>query len=99
MKKQIQLTEKAWTYDDADQLGSKGGFGTVFRGHGDVGPVAVKQLEISANEAAHREMKLGAFLNKRNLKNVVPVFDYGQDAESDRYFLVMPICEYSLEEF
>jgi serine/threonine-protein kinase len=30
--------------------------------------------------------------------NVVPVFDAGQDSESDRYFLVMPVCEYSLQE-
>lgn len=35
---------------------------------------------------------------RRDLAHIVPVLDAGQDAESDRYFLVMPRCEHSLQD-
>jgi eukaryotic-like serine/threonine-protein kinase len=35
---------------------------------------------------------------KHTLKHVVPVLDAGQDANSNRYYLVMPICEKSLQD-
>ncbi|MBU2980717.1 serine/threonine protein kinase [Lentibacter algarum] len=98
MKIEIRLTEGTWIFDDSDPLGPPGGFGEVFRGSGECGPVAVKRLMLTADAAAHRELTLGATLSSRTLTNVVPVLDYGQDAQSDRYFLVMPICDYSLEQ-
>lgn len=94
----IRLNVTEWTYDTSDLLGPPGGFGEVFRGAGDIGPVAVKRLKLTASEAAHREMNIGQALAQRTLEYVVPVLDYGQDADSDGYFLVMPICERSLHD-
>ena len=94
----IRLNDAEWTYDEADPLGPAGGFGEVFRGTGVNGAVAVKRLKLTANAAAHREMNIGQVLAGRTLKHVVPVLDYGQDAGSDGYFLVMPICERSLQD-
>jgi len=94
----IQLNEAEWTFDAGDLLGPAGGFGEVFRGMGANGSVAVKRLKLTASEAAHREMIIGQALSRRTLQYVVPVLDYGQDANSDAYFLVMPICERSLHD-
>ena len=96
---EIRLTDGVWTYDDSDPLGPPGGFGEVFRGSGECGAVAVKRLNLTSGAAAHRELTLGAALSSRQLTNVVPVLDYGQDAQSDRYFLVMPICDHSLDQY
>lgn len=99
MEIEIRLTEGVWAYDDSVPLGPPGGFGEVFRGSGECGAVAVKRLNLTAGAAAHRELTLGAALSSRQLTNVVPVLDYGQDAQSDRYFLVMPICDHSLDQY
>jgi serine/threonine protein kinase len=94
----IRLNSGEWTFDPADQLGPKGGFGVVYRGMGPDGPVAVKQLALTASQAAHREMQIGEAIAARALEHVVPILDFGQDADSDRYYLIMPICEYSLQD-
>lgn len=94
----IRLAEEEWLFDDGDPLGRPGGFGEVFRGSGDCGPVAIKRLKLHANQAAHRELKIGKQLLRRDLSHVVPVLDAGQDAQSDRYYLVMPICDGSLQD-
>lgn len=94
----IRLNEAEWNYDDAAPLGPAGGFGEVFRGEGGIGPVAVKRLKLTASAAAHREMNISQALSGRSLTHVVPVLDYGQDAGSDSYFLVMPICDRSLQD-
>lgn len=94
----IRLNKAEWTFDESINLGPPGGFGEVFRGLSANGPVAVKRLKLTASEAAHREMNIGESLAGRNLDYVVPVLDYGQDANSDSYFLVMPICDRSLQD-
>jgi len=94
----IRLTSSEWAFDENERLGPPGGFGDVFRGTGPDGPVAIKRLKLDAGHAAHRELRIGADLIERPLTHVVPVLDAGQDAESDRYFLVMPICEQSLQQ-
>ena len=94
----IHLDGQEWTFDEDDRLGAPGGFGEVFRGRGAPGEVAVKRLMLTADAAAHRELKIGASLADRTLDHVVPVLDFGQDAESNRYFLVMPICDGSLQD-
>lgn len=94
----IRLELGEWEFDAHSPLGPPGGFGEVFRGRGPASEVAVKRLRISADDAAHREMKIGAELYDRKLQHVVPVLDYGRDAESDRYFLIMPICDRSLQD-
>jgi serine/threonine protein kinase len=53
---------------------------------------------LTAAQAAHREMRVGQELAQRTLTHVVPIYDAGQDANSDRYYLVMPVCEYSLQD-
>ncbi|KRB16386.1 hypothetical protein ASD99_08445 [Mesorhizobium sp. Root695] len=95
---EIKLERGAWQLDEGKPLGSPGGFGEVFRGSGQDGEVAIKRLRLTASAAAHREMNIGKVLADRKLKNVVPVLDYGQDADSDRYYLVMPLCDYSLQD-
>ncbi|MBI3863722.1 MAG: hypothetical protein HY290_17670, partial [Planctomycetia bacterium] len=88
----IRLARGEWEYDPAQLLGPAGGFGEVFVGQGPglggVG-VAVKRLKISANDAAHREMRIAEELAGREFRHVIKVFDAGQDAESDTYFVVM----------
>jgi eukaryotic-like serine/threonine-protein kinase len=98
MKQVIRLPGGEWSYDDGDRLGPSGGFGDVFRGAGRGQLVAVKRLKVTAVTAAHRELSIGRELQLRDLKNVVPIFDCGQDAQSDGYYLVMPICERSLQD-
>lgn len=94
----IRLTGHEWRFDESDRLGPPGGFGEVFRGAGSSGEVAVKRLNLTAGQAAHREMSIGEALASRSLQHVVPVLDFGQDSETDRYFLVMPVCEGSLQD-
>ena len=94
----IRLLKREWRFDDAKRLGKPGGFGEVFRGSGPLGEVAVKRLHLTAAQASHREMTIGEHLAREGLVNVIRTLDSGQDAESDRYFLIMPICERSLDE-
>jgi serine/threonine-protein kinase len=95
----IKLERGTWTVDYDDPLGLPGGFGEVFRGSGPTQDVAVKRLRLTATAAAHREMTIGKTLLERTLNHVVPVLDYGQDSESEYYFLVMPICSHSLQQY
>lgn len=94
----IKLNKKTWKIDTNSVLGAPGGFGEVFRGIGENGDVAIKRLKVTASDAAHRELQIGRSLSERTLKHVVPILDYGQDADSDRYFIVMPICDKSLQD-
>jgi serine/threonine protein kinase len=94
----IKLNKHTWKFDTSTPLGAPGGFGGVFRGVGPNGDVAVKRLKVTATEAAHRELQIGQSLSERLLKNIVPILDYGQDADSDRYFIVMPICDRNLQD-
>ncbi|MGK9234418.1 serine/threonine protein kinase [Inquilinus limosus] len=94
----IKLERSVWSLDESKRLGPPGGFGEVFRGKGGDGEVAIKRLKLTASAAAHREMNIGKVLSNRTLANIVPILDYGQDADTDRYYLVMPICDRSLQE-
>lgn len=94
----IKLENGVWSLNESERLGPPGGFGEVFKGTGPDGAVAIKRLKITANAAAHREMNIGRVLASRSLQHVVPVLDSGQDAETDRYYLVMPVCDYSLQD-
>lgn len=94
----LRLNKAQWSFDDRNQLGPSGGFGAVFRGTGNEGEVAIKRLNLTAGAAAHRELKVGSSLAERELEHVVPVLDYGQDSESDRYYIVMPVCQMSLQD-
>lgn len=94
----IFLTSHEWKIDTARPIGSPGGFGEVFCGEGSDGPVAIKRLKLTAAQAVHRELQIGKGLQERDLINVVPILDVGQDPETDRYYIVMPVCDYSLQD-
>ncbi|MBV8754557.1 MAG: serine/threonine protein kinase [Hyphomicrobiales bacterium] len=94
----IRLPHGEWIYDDAKRLGQEGGFGDVFRGKGASGDVAIKRLKLTASQAAHRELSVAEHFATRKFVHVVPVLDAGQDAQTDRYFLVMPVCGRSLQD-
>ena len=97
--RQIRLPGGVWDYDDRSPIGRAGGFGEIFLGRGAAGEVvAVKRLKITAAHAAHRELAIAEKLQQRPLLHVVPILDVGADAESDRYFLVMPLCEGCLQD-
>ncbi|HYN16437.1 MAG TPA: protein kinase [Terriglobales bacterium] len=94
----IALTKGEWFYDPSKPLGRPGGFGAVYEGVSEVhGALAVKRLHLTADDAAHREMRIASDLSGRNLNYVIPVLDAGQDADSGAYFVVMPKAEKSLQ--
>ena len=94
----VRLQKGEWEYDPGHPLGPKGGFGEVFLGKSADGEsVAVKRLRITASAAAHRELRIADWIGKRRFSHIMPCYDSGQDSESDRYFLVMPQAELSLE--
>lgn len=95
----IRLRSQQWRLNEAKQLGAEGGFGAVFEGTSDdEGRVAIKRLHSHATAFAGRELDVAERLSSREFQHVLPVLDYGQDAESDEYFIVMPLAEGSLEE-
>lgn len=95
----IRLTHSAWTFEESKPLGKEGGFGAVFEGTGEDGDaVAVKRLKLDVGELAHRELKIAQHLIDGNHEYIMPILDYGQDSESDRYFIVMPQASQSLQD-
>ena len=96
----IKLPRGTWRYDPDRQLGEAGGFGTVFAGLGEGDEeVAIKRLHLTAAEAAHRELRIADELVGRDFSHVIPIFDAGQDAESDGYYVVMAQAESSLQDY
>lgn len=96
---EINLEFGSWTFDTANRLGEPGGFGEVFLGNGGEQRVAIKRLKNEVVAFANRELSMGRFLSRDTFHNVVPVVDYGYDEETSRYYLVMPVCERSLEDY
>jgi hypothetical protein len=94
----IRLQRREWIFDPERPLGPRGGFGEVFEGWDTEGqPVAVKRLLLTAEGAAHRELRISEVLaDREDLQHVMHVLDAGQEAESDRYFIVMPRATKSL---
>jgi serine/threonine-protein kinase len=97
---EIRLPGGTWLVDFAKPLGPAGGFGAVFVGQTpEGGPVAIKRLHLTAGEAAHRELAIAHELRRVDSEHVISILDAGQDAESDRYFIVMPIADESLSDY
>jgi eukaryotic-like serine/threonine-protein kinase len=95
----VRLPHGEWQFDPKQPLGAAGRFGQVFAGTGIEGvAVAVKQLKLTASQAAHRELQIADRLMTRALSHVIPTLDAGQDAESDRYYVVMPRAERSPQD-
>lgn len=94
----IRLPNGIFEYDPSRPLGKPGGFGQVFEGRTAMGQlVAVKQLNVSASDAAHRELRIADELSGRAYQHVIPFIDSGEDAETGRYFVVMPKAEGNLQ--
>lgn len=89
-----------WHFDPSRSIGEPGGFGQVFVGRSDQSdkPVAIKRLHVSAGEAAHRELDIASDLMGKSFMNVMEVLDAGQDADTEQYYVVMPLAEKSLDE-
>ena len=97
--RKIHLPRGEWSYDEAAALGTPGGFGKVLRGRGSDGqPVAVKLIHLEVGAAGVRELEIADALIGKDLKHVVPAYDAGLDADSERFFLVMAMAERSLRE-
>lgn len=97
--KEISLPEGVWWFDPQQPLGPGGGFGTVYAGiDQEDNPVAVKELHVDATDTAHRELRIADSLKRRSLDYVLPIYDAGLDAHSDRYYVVMPRAEFSLQD-
>jgi serine/threonine protein kinase len=97
--RKIQLVNNEWYFDESRQIGPSGGFGTVFSGiDSDGTKVAVKRLHIDAAQAAHRELDIADFFLGKKYKHIIPILDAGQDANSNDYFVVMPVAERSLQD-
>ncbi len=95
----IKLPKNEWKYDPTSPLGQPGGFGAVFGGFDkDQNPIAVKRLHLSASSAAHRELEIAEVLINQKLAHVMPIYDAGQDSESDFYYVVMPKAQKSLQD-
>jgi serine/threonine-protein kinase len=97
--KKIKLNKDVWEYDPATLLGPPGGFGTVYLGKKATGEaVAVKKLHISAGAAGNRELVVSEDLSTKSLKYVIPFFDYGIDADTQEYFIIMAKATKSLQD-
>ncbi|MFC1476162.1 serine/threonine-protein kinase [Candidatus Zixiibacteriota bacterium] len=97
--KLIKLRNATWEYNPSTPLGPAGGFGEVFLGRGEKGEeVAVKKLHISATSSGNREFVISEELIDKNLSHVIPYYDYGIDADTLEYFLVMAKAERSLQQ-
>jgi serine/threonine-protein kinase len=95
----IRLQQGTWLYDPNKPLGPRGGFGQVYAGHDPRNrPIAVKKLHLTAQDAAHRELRIADELVERDLDHVIPVLDAGKDTLSDSYFVVMSRAEKSLQQ-
>ncbi|MGD8777876.1 MAG: serine/threonine-protein kinase [Ignavibacteria bacterium] len=97
---EIELKNSKWKYDPNLQLGSKGGFGTVFSGKDENGKdIAVKRMNSSVINKINRELRFADELLNKKYNNVISFLDYGQDLNSGDYFLIMPKAQYSLSSF
>lgn len=93
----IILKQGTWSYDEQRPLGKPGGFGAVFDGNDAGGAqIAVKRLHVTANEAAHREIRIADELAGKSFTNVMPVLDAGE--YKGHYYVVMPRAERSLQD-
>lgn len=95
----IKLANGVWHFDETNRLGKPSGFAEVFRGTANSGEVAIKRLKHGELESAAREIRIAAELADKSANHIVPILDYGLDLDSGRYYLVMPVCDCSLDDW
>jgi serine/threonine-protein kinase len=94
----VRLNRGEWRYDPLKQLGSTGGFGSVYSGLDSKDrEIAVKVLRVSAAEAGHREIRVADELIGKDYQHLVPVLDAGMDA-AGTYYVVMAKAERTLDD-
>lgn len=91
-----------YDYDPQAHLGA-GGYGTVFKGVGAGGLVAVKRVEIRSDhharadaEQALRELDVAQVVDASPGHNIMPILDF--DLSEERLLLVMPVADRSLAD-
>lgn len=95
----IKLNNDVWEYDPSLPLGPPGGFGAVFLGRSGKGEeVAVKKLHISSAATGNREFVISEKLIGKDFQHVIPFFDFGIDADTTEYFIVMAKAQKSLHQ-
>jgi len=99
LRQSVRLPGGGWFFDDAQRLGSPGGFGEVFSGDDGKGnTVAIKRLKVTAAQVAHLELTRAQELAGKAFHHVLAPLDSGQDANTGGYFLVMPRADWSVED-
>lgn len=94
----IALVEQNWKFRESDHI-DDGGFASVFSGVDECGPVAIKRLKDAPRGFDERELKIAARFTGQTLAHIVPVLDYGIDANSGSAFVVMPLCDETLQAY
>src|SRR5206468_1337756 len=88
-----------WEVDEAAPIGKPGGFGSVFAGKAADGSlVAVKILRPDIGDAGHRELEFAQAFAGRATRHIVPILDFGVDANSGRSCIVMARAKESLRD-
>jgi len=99
MMKRISLPHGTWQYDPNQPLGPKGGFGIVYAGYSqEFGDLAIKQIFVEVQDAAHRELRIANEIKGKKFEFVIPFYDAGQDTETGINFVVMARAEKSLQQ-
>ncbi|MCK5145322.1 serine/threonine protein kinase [bacterium] len=94
----ISLPRAIWYYDPSKLLGPEGGFGAVYYGESENGNrVAVKKLKVDAESLGHRELRVADYFVGKSFSNIIPIYDSGQDTESNSYYIIMAHADYSLD--
>lgn len=97
--RKIVLKHGSWLYSPSKPI-AVGSFGRVFSGKSPDGRVvAIKQLDATGLGLEQREMRIADELVGRAYSHVIPILDYGIDAKTGGYFIVMPRAEMDLEAY
>lgn len=95
----LALTRAQWEIDETARLGQPGGFGSVFAGKASNGrAVAVKLIDLSVGDAAHRELEFAQAFAGRPTQHIVPILDFGVDGVSGQSCIVMSRANASLRD-
>jgi serine/threonine protein kinase len=95
----ITLVRSQWKFNPLKLLGPPGGFGSVYEGFGENDQeVAIKKLNINAQNTAHREIDIANELIDKEFNHLLPFLDVGKDKDSDFYYTVMPRAILSLQQ-
>jgi hypothetical protein len=91
-----------WSFDEAERIGDRGGFGIVYRGIASDGQsVAIKAVRLiwgteGERRLREREVEIGGLLEHASSKHLLVPFDVGRAA--DDLFIVMPLATTSLRQ-